>query len=242
MTNSHTVQRREHVNGLSSPMARPHPSGSNKAGVSSAAVPELQFWHGTFGALPSRSSAPPPARGWRDAPSARQGACIATAVLSASLAPAATMTALWPKVAPITFVFTFVIAFCHAAFLGLPLFLIGRRRWTNVITCIVFGFLVGAAPIRAVIRPAQYPALHTVNPVPSPIDGTVMAAEWITYVRSQIYFGCFGAIGGFAFWVALVWSGMVGRTKAAIDLGSWLRTLPPFARPTLRLMRRRAPE
>jgi hypothetical protein len=96
--------------------------GFSMAGVRSTEEPAPQSWHRTVGALASKSSAPPRARAWRDASPIRQGAGVATAVLFAGLSPAAVMAALWPGVTPIAFVFTFVIAFCHAVFLGVPSF------------------------------------------------------------------------------------------------------------------------
>jgi hypothetical protein len=53
----------------------------------------------------------------------------------------------------------------------------------------------------------QHPELHTsvsVDGVLTVINGTITAAGWISYVKPLIYFGSFGAIGGFAFWVALI--------------------------------------
>jgi hypothetical protein len=110
---------------------------------------------------------------------------------------------------------------------GVPrraLFLIVRPRWVNVITCIVFGFAVGATPTGAIIWPTQYPELHT--------------SAAITFVRSLFFFGCFGAVGGFSFWVSLIWSGVIERTAAAIDPVFRLRISTPFARPTLTAVRR----
>jgi hypothetical protein len=54
-------------------------------------------------------------------------------------------------------------------------------------------------------RPMQHPELHTsasVDGVPAIINGVITAAGWVSYVRPLIYFGSFGALGGFAFWVA----------------------------------------
>jgi hypothetical protein len=56
----------------------------------------------------------------------------------------------------------------------------------------------------------QHPELHTstsVDGVPTVINGVITAAGWVSYVKPLIYFGSFGALGGFACWVALIWSG-----------------------------------
>lgn len=185
---------------------------SSMAGVRSTAEPAPRLWRRTVDMFASKSATAPRPRAWRDASPMRQDAGVATAVLFAGLAPAVVMAAIWPAVAPIAFVFTFVIAFCHAVFLGLPLFLIARPRWINVITCIAFGFVVGAAPTGVIAWPMQYPELHAVaavDRVPSVMSGMIMGTGWIASVSSLFYFGYFGAIGGFAFWVALIWSGGV---------------------------------
>ena len=53
--------------------------------------------------------------------------------------------------------------------------------------------------------PMQHPELHTsasVDGVPAIINGVITAAGWVSYVKPLIYFASFGALGGFAFWVA----------------------------------------
>ena len=139
----------------------------------------------------------------------QQIAGAATAFLFAGLAPALVMAALWhtAKIAP----FTFAIALGHAVLLGLPLFLVFRSKgWINVMSCVVLGFAVGAAPAGVLSWPMHHPALHTsasVDGVPTIINGVITAAGWVSYVKPLIYFGSFGALGGFAFWVALIWFG-----------------------------------
>jgi hypothetical protein len=133
------------------------------------------------------------------------------------------MAALWytAKIAPTAFAFTFAIALGHAVLFGLPLFLVFRSKgWVNVMTCVVFGFFVGAVPAGALTWPMQHLKLLTitsVDGVPTIINGVIIAAGWVSYVKPLIYFGSLGALGGFAFWVALIWSGTVGRAAAAVD-------------------------
>jgi hypothetical protein len=58
--------------------------------------------------------------------------------------------------------------------------------------------------------PMQHPELHasaSVDGLPTIIDATITAAGWISYVKPLMYFGSFGALSGFAFWVALTWCG-----------------------------------
>ena len=128
----------------------------------------------------------------------QRGARVAAALLFAGLAPALVMAALWhaAKIAPVVFAFTFAIAFYHAVFFGLPLFLVFRLKgWINVMSCVVSGFVVGAVPAGLLSWP------------PTNVNGVITAAGWVNYVKPVIYFGSFGALGGFAFWVTLICSG-----------------------------------
>ena len=109
----------------------------------------------------------------------QQIAGFATAVVFAGLAPALVMAALWhtAKIAPIVFAFTFAIALGHAVLLGLPLFLVFRSKgWINVMSCVVFGFAVGAVPTGVLTWPMQHLELHTsasVDGAPTIINGVI---------------------------------------------------------------------
>jgi hypothetical protein len=169
----------------------------------------------------SRSATAPRPSAWWDKMRIQQIAGAATAFLFAGLAPALVMAALWhmAKIAPIIFAFTFAIALGHAVLFGLPLFLVLRSKgWINVMSCVIFGFAIGAVPIGVLTWPTQHPELHTlasVDGVPTIINGVITAAGWVSYVKPLIYFGSYGALGGFAFWVALIWSGTLGKATAA---------------------------
>jgi hypothetical protein len=143
-------------------------------------------------------------------------ASVAAAILFAALAPALVMAALWhaTKIASVVFAFTFAIAFYHAVFFGLPLFLVFRLKgWINVMSCVVAGFAVGAVPAGVLTWPMQHRdhMSASVDGVPTIINGVITAAGWVNYVKPVIYFGSFGALGGFAFWVALISAGIFGR-------------------------------
>jgi hypothetical protein len=134
-------------------------------------------------------------------------ASVAAAFLLAALAPALVMAALWhaAKIASAVFAFTFAIALYHAFFFGLPLFLVFRSKgWINVMSCVVSGFAVGALPAGVLTWPMQHPI----------VNGVVTAAGWVNYVKPLIYFGSFGALGGFVFWVALISAGTVRKVAA----------------------------
>ena len=139
----------------------------------------------------------------------QQIAGAATAFLFAGLAPALVMAALWhtAKIAP----FTFAIALGHAVLLGLPLFLVFRSKgWINVMTCVVFGFAVGAVPDGVLTWPMHHAESYmsaSVDGVPTIVNGVIAAAGSVGYVKPVIYCGMLGALGGLAFWVALICSG-----------------------------------
>jgi len=123
------------------------------------------------------------------------------------------MAALWhtAAIAPFIFTFTFAIALGHAVLLGLPLFLVFRSMsWINLTTCVVVGFAVGAAPVGVMTWPMQHLELHTsasVAGVLMIINEAITTIGWTSYVKPLICFGSFGALGGFGFWVALIWCG-----------------------------------
>ncbi len=152
---------------------------------------------------------------WRDR--MQQIAGVATAVLCAGLAPALVVAALWhtAEVAPIAFVFTFVIALAHAGLPGLLLFLVLQSKGrVNVVTCVVVGFAVGAVPDGVLTWPMRHAAYTTsasVEGMSTIIDRVFTAAEWVSYMKPVIYCGSLGALGGLAFWAALLCAGSSGK-------------------------------
>ena len=159
-----------------------------------------------------RATAPRPSAWW-DELRIQLIAGTGMALLFAGLAPALVMAALWhtAEIAPFIFTFTFAIAFGHAVLLGLPLFLVFRSMsWINLTTCVVVGFAVGAAPVGVLTWPMQHPELHTsasVAGVLMIINEAITTIGWTSYIKPLVDFGSFGALGGFAFWVALRWCG-----------------------------------
>jgi len=170
-----------------------------------------------IGVLASKSATEPRSSAWWDKFRMEQIAGAATASLFAGLVPALVMATLWhtAEIAPLAFVFTFAIALAHAVLFCLPIFLAFRSKgWINIMTCVVFGFAVGAVPDGALTWPMQHAVLYasrSVDGVPTIIEGVITAAGWVSYVKPVIYCGLFGALGGFAFWVALIWSGTCGK-------------------------------
>jgi hypothetical protein len=82
-------------------------------------------------------------------------------------------------------------------------------------SCVVFGFVIGAAPAGVLTWPMHRPELHTSGPVagvPTILNRAVTAAGGASYVKPLIYFGSLGALGGFAFWVSLIGCGTFEET------------------------------
>jgi hypothetical protein len=128
---------------------------------------------------------------------------VSVALLSACLAPAFAMAALWSaeNIGRSAFVMTFGVALGHAILLGLPLFLILlAKRWVNAETCIVAGFAIGAAPAAVLSWPTQHPHIHT----------AALITDWVSYLAPPVHFGMFGALAGAAFWLVLSSFGVSG--------------------------------
>jgi hypothetical protein len=120
----------------------------------------------------------------------------ATAIVFSGLAPAVLMTAIWtdPRVAPLAFVFTFIIALSHAVLFGLPIFLILQSRgWTGITACVLLGFDIGAVPGGILAFPVT--------------NGLSTAEIWVSYIEPLMYLGLLGAFGGLVFWIVLMSSG-----------------------------------
>jgi hypothetical protein len=103
---------------------------------------------GSSGAQPKRHQALLITRGhvWR----LQRVSSTATAFVFSALAPDVLMTAIWsdPRVAPMVFVFTLVIALSHAVLLGLPIFLIFQSRgWTGITACVACAASICERPV-----------------------------------------------------------------------------------------------
>jgi hypothetical protein len=130
----------------------------------------------------------------------------ATAFALSAFAPAVLMTAIWsdPRVAPMVFEFTLVIALGHAILLGLPIFLICQSRgWMGITACVLLGFAIGAVPAGLLTFPVSGFALYTrawAAGTPTATDALRTAAIWVSYIKALIYLGLLGAFGGLVFW------------------------------------------
>ena len=134
----------------------------------------------------------------------------ATAFVFSAIAPALLMTAIWsdPRVAPMVFAFTLVVALSHAVLFGLPIFLIFQfREWIGITACVVLGFAIGAVPAGILDFPVSGLALHAsawASSTPTATNGLSTAAIWVSYIKPLMYLGLLGAFGGLVFWVVLM--------------------------------------
>jgi hypothetical protein len=143
--------------------------------------------------------------------------CVA-AFLFAALTPALILAGLAGSIqlAPIAF----FVSLGHAILLGLPLFLILRStRWINAISSTVGGFIVGVIPGAFLSWPWSPGSATSVSirGVPTIVDGIPTAAGWAQYVEISFYLGCFGAVGGFVFWLVLKLCGGLAKTTKVVD-------------------------
>jgi hypothetical protein len=112
------------------------------------------------------------------------------------------------------------IALGHAVVIGLPLFLIlRRRRRVNVLTSIAAGLVAGTIPIAVFtwpFRPGSRSS-SSFNNVPLVVDGVPTLAGWIAYAEGLIMPGALGALAGFVCWLVLKSSGNLATTTDAVD-------------------------
>lgn len=145
---------------------------------------------------------------------------LGIAVLAASLAPALVFAAMSGSFALLTV--AFVIALAHAVVLGLPLFLLLRRKgWVNGVSTTIGGLIVGATPVAVLTWPLRYSDLRSnswIGPdrVQTMIDGAPTVAGWLQYAQGSLYLGAFGLLGGLAFWATLR---LTGQLPARESLG-----------------------
>ena len=181
---------------------------------------DFGFFHSAGNSVPARLGTAPGSSARWNRPRIDLIVGTATAFLFAGLAPALVMAVLWhtAEVVPLAFIFTFAIALAHAVLLGLPLFWMFRSKgWINITTCVVFGFAVGAVPDGVLTWPMHHAESYmsaSVDGVPTIINGVITAAGSAGYVKPVIYCGMLGALGGLAFWVALIRSG--ARTEPGV--------------------------
>ncbi len=100
---------------------------------------------------------------------------------------------------------TAVIVSGFVLVLGLPAYLLLRYlklvRWWSTLSA---GFILGALPMAIFTWPLKYSDMKSsssVNGVQTMIDGVPTTAGWLQYVEGVLFFGAFGLVAAFVFWL-----------------------------------------
>ncbi len=120
----------------------------------------------------------------------------------------------------------FIITSIHSFGLGLPLFLVLQKKFKtwgmgkSLLVAILVGFAVGIIPWGVFTWPLKLSLLIMKNNtwigpehVQTVKDGIPTAAGWLSYFKSLLLFGPFGALGGFVFWATLKLLGGLPSTR-----------------------------
>lgn len=150
------------------------------------------------------------------------------AALAAAIAPSALVAALSGSLQILPFVF--FVALAHALVLGVPLFLLLRRKaWANGFSATAAGFGIGCLPVGVLTWPLRLAGSGSnswIGPerIPTVVDGVPTSAGWLAYGELVVQFGGYGALAGLAFWLAI-------RALARASLGgSGEKTTPTMIR------------
>jgi hypothetical protein len=105
-------------------------------------------------------------------------------------------------------------SFLYVLVLGVPAFLL--LRWRNAIrwwSVPSAGFVLACLPVAIDLWPSHEPDLQTTSShwdgekmVETMVNGAPTLAGWLSFAKTVLLFGAFGAVAGLAFW--LVWWGM----------------------------------
>lgn len=144
----------------------------------------------------------------------------------ATLAAAAASTCVFLPFAPYFAFYAFLVAWLHAACIGLPIYLALRRtRPLTLAAALVWSFFVGAAPVTLWIAALALdlpPGMDAWSDgVQTVADGRTTAAGWLEILTGAVVPGLLGMLGGAAFRAVLV------RRRPA---GSPLPPPPPVRR------------
>jgi len=100
---------------------------------------------------------------------------------------------------------TSVIVSGFVLVLGLPAYLLLHYlklvRWWSTLSA---GFILGALPMAIFTWPLKYSDMKSsssVNGVQTMINGVPTAAGWLQYVEGVLFFGAFGLVAAFVFWL-----------------------------------------
>ena len=120
---------------------------------------------------------------------------------------------------------TFAVAAAHAVLLGLPLFLLVRRKMghAGIVACALGGFIVAAVPFGALALISMIGTqFASSNGRPTVINGVPTLAGWIEYALIVGWAGVLGLVGGFVFWTAIRTSGSRAHSWSVVSAAAVL--------------------
>lgn len=134
---------------------------------------------------------------------------------------------------PVVAFLGFLVALAHAVVLGLPAYLVLRRRYDRLIVAILVGGGIGAVPwgLFSALSPRVSGFDSWSGGVQAFKDGVRTTAGWIDHGQFLLTLAAFGAMGGVAFWASLRISGPsvrradVGESSRATEMA-----LEPWSR------------
>ena len=119
---------------------------------------------------------------------------------------------------------TFMVATAHAILLGLPLFLLVRRKRSQVgiAACALGGIVVAALPF-GVLALMSMLSVQTAssNGKPTIVNGVPTLLFWIEYIHAVGLTALSGLVGGLAFWAAM-WSGSRRQSWTVVSAAALL--------------------
>jgi hypothetical protein len=125
----------------------------------------------------------------------------------------------------------YVVAWFHAAVLGLPAYWFARRRGLfKWFTCLIGGAFIGALPLGMLLTLSELGGGVTsasVGGVPTVVNGVTTLAGWLQLLEIVAALACLGAAGGFAFWLSarassarrLVWRALIIAVAVSTLIG-----------------------
>lgn len=126
---------------------------------------------------------------------------IVAGLLSAAVAP--TVLVAVPAWSLALTAAVFAVALAHAILLGLPAYLMLRRRWRLSLVSALFGGFAVALPVVLLAPLAGEPDFASAGGIDTVVDGTRTTYGWLRLIFAATIAGVLGAAGGLAFWAVV---------------------------------------
>lgn len=101
------------------------------------------------------------------------------------------------------FIIVLIITAVFVVILGLPTYFVLRQikrvSWRSTV---VSGFLIAATPVALFLWPYDSPGSSaSSNGVDTMVNGVPTLAGWLDYLQAVLFFGVFGLVSAFVFWL-----------------------------------------